>query len=150
MNRMQFEGLRSSATDPAQSGSEYPANMSLVLVVASAPVNRIVVSSIVERAGLKAVACDPREAPMVLAQRGPGMVILDAGSDNSECQALLGELSRLRGTSGGKLPLVIVLSTATGAATPDFRPGAVDAVVAKPITPEGLQPVISRLIEQAG
>ena len=47
------------------------------------------------------------------------------------------------------MPCVILLSTRTG--TPDTLSlgPVIDAVVAKPITPESLQPVVDRLLETA-
>ena len=125
------------------------ANLAAVLVVGKSNITRVVVSKIVERSGLRPVAEAPEGAQRVLARLRPGTVILDGGADNCDCNHLFGSLSDQRRMSGRNVPCVILLSTRTG--TPETLPvGAmVDAVVAKPITPENLQPVVDRLVQAA-
>jgi CheY-like chemotaxis protein len=125
------------------------ADLSLVLVAGMSRINRIVVSRIVERTGLKAVAESPDDALACLERLRPGTVILDGGSDNCECDLLLERVTGQRRASGSNLPNVILITTSNG--TPEaLAPGkVVDAIVAKPITPETLQPLVARLVEQA-
>ena len=79
----------------------------------------------------------------------PGTVILDGGADNCDCNHLYACLSDQRRVSGGNVPRVILLSTRTGTPETLSLGPVVDAVVAKPITPENLQPVVDRLLETA-
>lgn len=131
-------------TEPA--GAEVP-DLSLVMVVASSSINRVVVTRIAERAGLKAVSTAPTEAEAVLSALRPGAVILDGGADNCECDALIGDLVALRRSRQTTVPAVIFLTTANSGMQRLASSGAVDAVVAKPITPESLQPILLKLIE---
>ena len=124
-------------------------DMSHVLVVGLSQINRIVVSKIVERSGLKAVAEAPVSAIRVLPMLYPGLVILDGGADNCDCESLMPGIVALRRVSGRDVPGVILLSTRTGDPQSLALPGAVDAVVTKPLTTERLQPVIERLVERA-
>lgn len=121
-------------------------NLSLVLVVGNSGINRVVVSRIVERTGLRAVSVPVEEAEAALVEHAPGAVVLDGGATNAECDRLFANLTNRRMISE-KLPVVIFLSTTN--LKPDALPHAhaVDAVVAKPITPESLQPVIRRLTD---
>ncbi|TIW92860.1 MAG: response regulator, partial [Mesorhizobium sp.] len=75
-----------------------------------------------------------------------GAVVLDGGADNKDCDALISGIDALRRISGKALPSVILLSTKTGTPESLGLSSVIDAVVAKPITPERLQPVIDRLI----
>lgn len=75
----------------------------------------------------------------------PGAIILDGGADNKDCDNLLPSIDALRRASGKSLLPVILLSTKTGTPQSLDLSNIVDAVVAKPITPERLQPVIDRL-----
>jgi CheY-like chemotaxis protein len=54
-------------------------------------------------------------------------------------------LAALRRGTGGLRPALVLLSTRMASSASLSLPGLVDAVVAKPITPEQLQPVLSRL-----
>lgn len=124
-------------------------NFSLVLVVGKSHINCIVVSRIVERSGLKAMSEPPDKATKALCGSRPGIVILDGGADNRDCDAALIEIAERRRAFGSNVPLVILLSTRN--VTPENLPHsrAIDAVVAKPFTPESLQPVVDRLLTQA-
>lgn len=125
------------------------ADLSQVLVVGLSQINRIVVSKIVERCGLKSVAEAPTSAIRVLPMLYPGLVILDGGADNRDCDPLMPGIVALRRVSGRDVPGVILLSNRTGDPQSLALPAAVDAVVAKPLTTERLQPVIERLVERA-
>lgn len=140
-------GSRPGATShsPTHPGSA-TADMSQVLVVGRSQVNRIVIAKIVERSGLKPVAESPETALTLLGQRAPGTIILDGGSDNNDCEALMPSIVALRLASGGKLPSVILLSNKAGSPESLSVSSAIDIVVAKPITPERLQPVIEKLV----
>ncbi|WP_330998558.1 ANTAR domain-containing protein [Ollibium composti] len=119
-------------------------DFSKVLIVARSPINRIVVAKIVERAGLKPIAEPPEAAEKALRAQAPGTVVLDGGPDNRDCDVLMAGIAAAR-TAGGHVPAVILLSNRVGTPESLDLPGVVDAVVAKPITPECLQPVIDRL-----
>ncbi len=122
-----------------------------VLVIGRSHVTRVVVSSIVEQSGLKAAAAPPEEAAALLDEHRPGTLVLDGGVDNCECDALADRIATLRRWSGRAMPAVVLLSNRN--LEPPFSPsprwpaGVIDAVVAKPITPERLQLVMGRLLE---
>lgn len=121
-------------------------DFSKVLVVGKSSINRVVVSKIVERSGLRPISESPETAEKALAGIMPGAVILDGGPDNRDCDRLMPGIDALRRASGKALPAVILLSTRTGTPESLGLSSVVDAVVAKPITPERLQPVIERLV----
>ncbi len=124
-------------------------NLAAVLVVGKSQITRVVVSKIVERSGLKPWSESPENAEHLLASLKPGTVILDGGADNCDCNHLLAGIATQRGLSERNLPRVILLSTRTGTPESLTLGPTVDAVVAKPITPEALQPVVDRLLEAA-
>lgn len=74
--------------------------------------------------------------------------MLDGGPDNKDCDNLMPGIETLRQASGKPLPPVILLSTKNGTPESLGLANVIDAVVAKPITPERLQPVIDRLISR--
>jgi CheY-like chemotaxis protein len=117
-----------------------------VLVVGKSPVNRVVVSKIVERSGLKPISESPDTAATTLRSLIPGVVVLDGGADNRDCDALMPGIDALRRTLGRSLPSVILLSTKNGTPESLGLSSVIDAVVVKPITTERLQPVIDHLI----
>ncbi|MCF6126836.1 MULTISPECIES: response regulator [Mesorhizobium] len=119
---------------------------SQVLVVGKSPINRVVISKIVERSGLKPISESPDTAARILRSLIPGAVVLDGGADNKDCDNLMSSIDALRRASGKSLPPVILLSTKNGTRESLGLSGIIDVVVAKPITPERLQPVIDRLI----
>ncbi|TIN27486.1 MAG: response regulator [Mesorhizobium sp.] len=119
---------------------------SQVLVVGKSPINRVVISKIVERSGLKPISESPDTAARILRSLIPGAVVLDGGSDNKDCDNLMSSIDALRRASGKSLPPVILLSTKNGTTESLGLSDIIDVVVAKPITPERLQPVIDRLI----
>ncbi len=77
----------------------------------------------------------------------PGLVILDGGPDNKDCDSVIAGVVALRRASGKSLPAVILLSNRTG--TPASFSSIVDAVVTKPFTTDQPQPVVDRLIGKA-
>jgi CheY-like chemotaxis protein len=109
----------------------------------------VVVSKIVERSGLKPISESLDEAARTLLSLIPGAVVLDGGADNRECDRLIPGIAAVRQASGKSVPSVILLSTRNGTPESLDLSSVVDAVVAKPITPERLQPVIDRLIAMA-
>ncbi|WP_246688637.1 MULTISPECIES: response regulator [unclassified Mesorhizobium] len=131
---------------PAARTGARPADFSKVLVVGKSSINRVVVSKIVEQSGLRPISESPETAEKALAGIVPGAIVLDGGPDNKDCDRLMSAIDALRRASAKALPAVILLSARTG--TPDSLglSSIVDAVVAKPITPERLQPVIDRLV----
>lgn len=128
--------------------SPVTANLDLALVVCSSHINRIVVSRIAERAGLKVLSETPEGAVETLAARLPGTVILDGGADDRECEQLMEGLASQRLMAGGPTPFVILLSNANPGPGRPPRGGTIDAIVAKPITPERLQPLIQSMIDR--
>ncbi|RUU65383.1 response regulator [Mesorhizobium sp. M2C.T.Ca.TU.009.01.2.1] len=131
---------------PAARTGTIAADFSKVLVVGKSSINRVVVSKIVEKSGLKPISESPEAAEKTLAGQLPGAVILDGGPDNKDCDPLMSAIDALRRASGKPLPAVILLSTRNGTPESLGLSSVVDAVVAKPITPERLQPVVDRLV----
>jgi CheY-like chemotaxis protein len=121
-------------------------DLSHVLVVGKSPINRVVVSKIVEKSGLKPISETPEMAAKTLRTLVPGAVVLDGGADNKDCDALMSGIDAMRRVSGRSLPSVILLSTRIGTPESLGLSSVVDVVVTKPITTERLQPVIDRLI----
>ena len=130
-------------------GSGMTPDLGRVLVVGQSQINRIVVSKIVERSGLKPVSETPHGAVRMLPLIFPGLVVLDGGPENQDCEALLPGLLALRRISSRELPAVILLSNRTGTPESLSLSGQVDAVVAKPFTTDQLQPVVDRLMDRA-
>jgi CheY-like chemotaxis protein len=124
-------------------------DFSRVLVVGRSPVNRVVVSKIVEQSGLKPISETPEAAAEMLRSVFPGTVILDGGADNRDCENLMARLAWLRGACRHDAPSVILLATKAHCETVPAPLAGVDAVVAKPITTDLLQPVIDRLLRRA-
>jgi CheY-like chemotaxis protein len=122
------------------------ADLTKVLVVGRSPINRVVVAKIVERSGLKTISEAPDTAMAMLRTMAPGTIILDGGSDNKDCDGLMQSILSLRLASGNNLPSVILLSNRPGTPESLSLSSAVDIVVAKPITPERLQPVVEKLL----
>ena len=117
------------------------------LVVGKSSINRVVVSKIIERSGLKPMAETPEAALETLRSLIPGTVILDGGASNKDCDGLMAQLATLRRMTRASTPCVILLSTRMGCEKVLQATTTIDAVVAKPITPEQLQPVVERLLE---
>ncbi|MFE0017453.1 response regulator [Mesorhizobium sp. NPDC059054] len=130
-------------TPPARDGPRL--DFSKVLVVSRSPINRIVVSRIIEQSGLKAIAESPETAPAALTDVIPGAVILDGGPENGDCDTVLSGVAAIRGMIGRSAPCIVFLSNRTGTIDSLALPRAVDFVVAKPITPDRLQQIIDRL-----
>jgi CheY-like chemotaxis protein len=121
-------------------------NLAAVLVVGKSQITRVVVSKIVERSGLRPVSESLENAERTLSALRPGTVILDGGADNCDCNHLLAGISAQRRVSAHHVPRVILLSNRNGTPQSLSLGQTVDAVVAKPITPESLQPVVDRLL----
>jgi CheY-like chemotaxis protein len=116
-----------------------------VVVVSRSPVNLIVLSRIVERARLRAVNCDPSHADREIASRDPLMVILDGGPDLHDCDQALPSISARKSLSAGARPHVVMLTTRNMSGDTLDKGDLIDSLVAKPVTPERLQPLIERL-----
>ncbi|CAG0951941.1 MAG: response regulator transcription factor [Rhizobiaceae bacterium] len=131
--------------------AEYAANDDVnfghVLVVGRSPVNCVVVAKIVERSGLRSVSQVPEKAIEVLFSLRPGTVVLDGGPTNGDCDEVLARIDAQRRTTGRRVPAVILLSTRDMLGE-DIPGNAIDAVVAKPFTPETLQPVVEGLLRR--
>ena len=134
----------------AQEPSPGPApDLSLALVVGKSQINRVVVSKIVERSGLKPIGETPAAALGVLPALFPAVVILDGGADNKDCEELIPAILALRRISAKDLPAVILLSAPVAGPEARELSAMADAVVAKPFTMDHLQPVVERLLERA-
>lgn len=119
----------------------------LALVVASSPVNRVVVCRIAEQAGLRTVGAPMDQARQALSGPLPALVILDVGADDHDCAELLDHIARLRRpVPDRQVPLVIALHNRTTPPLPQEDDSPVDAVVTKPVTLDTLQPVIRQMI----
>ncbi len=134
-----------SRRDPAIGIAPDPAR---VLVVGTSQINRIVISKIVERSGLRPVTETPMTAIRVLPLLFPGLVILDGGSVNEDCAALIPGILALRRIAGRDVPAVILLSNRNGSPESLALSTAIDAAVAKPFNTDQLQPVVERLLER--
>lgn len=124
------------------------ANPSLALIVCSSPINRVVVSRIAEQAGMKVICETPQGAVETLASRRPGLIIFDCGVDHQEHHPIAAAIVDHRRAAGSGLPLLIVLST-KGLSADSALGNIADAILAKPITPDALQPKIKQLVEDA-
>lgn len=116
-----------------------------VLIVASSPINRIVISHTIERIYLKPTAVAPEAALSALDKSRPMMVIID-GMGEDEMPSLLAEIARQRRASQMRLPRVVLIAEPTGRTPPHDE--TIDAVVSKPITPDVLQPVVERVAQE--
>ena len=134
-----------SRRDPALGIAPDP---SRVLVVGMSQINRIVVSRIVERSGLRPVTETPITAIRVLPLLFPGLVILDGGVDNEDCTGVMPGIVALRRIAGRHVPAVILLSNRNGSPESLALPATIDAVVAKPFNTDQLQPVVERMLER--
>lgn len=134
--------------DGAEASDGAAVDFGLVLVVGSSPINRIVVSRISEKAGLRTICATPDEAQAAFDKTLPVLVILDGGVDNRECAPLLERLAGLRrSVAGERVPMVIFLSNRTTAGQ-QGRHAVIDRVVTKPVMPDRLQPVIQEMIDR--
>jgi CheY-like chemotaxis protein len=131
----------SSAGEPV-----FAAPPPLVLVIGRSRVNSVVVGRIAERSGLRSLSQQPEHAVDAISAHEPAAVILDGGADNRDCDGVLFTLKSARNASGGKSPVVILLSTRNVAHVATEDSDVIDAVVAKPILPEMLLPVLDRLL----
>lgn len=149
MIQSRLNAMRGTMSDLPEEGQPTLPEIDLhkALVVGKSPINRVVVSKIVERSGLKPTAETPEAGIETLRKIMPGVVILDGGASNKDCEGLMAQLAMLRRMTGGSTPGVILLSTRVGCGKVLQATATIDAVVAKPITPEQLQPVVERLLE---
>lgn len=137
--------FQSAPIDAAPDRHAIEADPLLILVVGRSRINTIVVSKIVERCGMKCVSASPEDGAAVLMRTSPILTILDGGSDNRDCDGLMQRLKQLRRDSVRPLPAVILLSMSNAHVVHPDHTGTIDAVVPKPILPELLQPIVSRL-----
>jgi len=118
-------------------------DLSSVLVLTDSHITSIVICRIVERLGLRSTADKPDCPPQIIDRHRPFLVILDGGADGRSCDAMLTDLGRRRSVTGRPMPRVILLVNSTsGPVISAAHVDVVDHVVAKPITPDSLQPKI--------
>lgn len=122
-------------------------NLSLGLVAGNSPITRVVVSRILNRSGLHTIAETPEEAVRHLLESRPCVVVADGGAHNEDCAALVEGVAGLRRAAGTGLPVLVLLTTSITEPRRVDPGGTVSAVVAKPITPEALQPIVEILLE---
>lgn len=132
------------------SGGQSEKDTIQVLVIGRSRINLVVVSEIAHRSGLRAQASTVEDGVRHMRSKRPHLVILDGGPDNRDCEPLVEHIAALQRTSDTRSPRVILLSTRNTTAADVALPAVVDEVVAKPITPERLQPVIERLARHKG
>lgn len=138
--------------DAGRAGCGQDIDRDLAMVVGSSSITRIVVSRIAERAGLRTICHAPDEVPPGEAPhdagRLPAIAILDGGADGRDCDRLIERLAALRRPAGRtRAPLLILLRNDMDAASL-LQAGSVDMVLAKPVTPDRLQPVIRDLMDR--
>jgi CheY-like chemotaxis protein len=119
-----------------------------VLIVSASPINAVVVSRIVTLCGLKATKNLPDVAIGSMWPQCPGMIILDDAHKAKGFGEIVAHLTSLRTASNGQQPIVILLSTETRLDENAPIAGIIDEVIAKPITTEGLLPILDRLSKQ--
>jgi CheY-like chemotaxis protein len=146
MNKSRLDPKRGLA-DGSGAASNFQIDPDRALVVAKSRINRVVVSKILERSGLKSISLDPETALRTLEASLPAMVVLDGGADNRECEALVPRLALLRAATANDRPRVILLTNRKAAGNQQSTVDVIDAVVVKPITTELLQPVVDRLMQ---
>lgn len=143
-----------SAAAHSRSGNRFSSDAAYqakpsVVAVSDLPIILVVVSRIAERAGLQALSLSPADAARRLAQLDRVVLVLDGGPDNCACDGLADAISAARTSSGSGWPKVILLSTSPQPTTASILQPLVDAVVAKPLTPERLQPLLTDLARPA-
>lgn len=122
-------------------------DLTLGLVAGRSAITCIVISRILARAGLRTITETPERAPEQLLARRPCVIVADGGIYNDDCRDLVEAVAGLRRATGTGLPVLVVL-TATNTHPARVDPGGtVNAVVAKPITPEALQPIVEILLD---
>mgnify|MGYP001359654960 CR=1 FL=1 len=114
-----------------------------IIVVAASPINRIVISRMIERIYLKTAAVSPEAALEAVATNRPVLLIIDEGS-HGDLDALLQAVADLRQSSASDFPRIVLIVEPSRLGNPGYD-GIADAVIAKPIMPETLQPVVERL-----
>lgn len=139
--------LEASATPVETSHSAHGLTGALVQIVSSSRINALVVSKIVERSGLKCFSSGPSDAWDSFGERTPCIVILDGGLNNLECADVLDQLL-LSGSAARAKPAIVFLSARNLTEDEEADLGPPDAVIAKPITPESLQPTLRHLSER--
>lgn len=146
MTKPSFDPTSGQDTGMGTGFSSMPVvDLSKALVVGRSQINRVVVSKILERSGLRPVSLDPEAALKALKSPLPGAIVLDGGADNKDCDALMAPLLALRGTFGKDAVRVLFLSIRVLSPQDLVALPAIDAPVTKPITPERLLAVLERL-----
>ncbi|MCT8998760.1 hypothetical protein [Chelativorans intermedius] len=137
--------------NPGHTPSESPnaRESRLVLVVSASPVNRIVISSTLQRIYLKPRAVGPDAALTALRECRPLMAIVDGALADVRLAPFLSELATRRRSSGEGLPRTVLIADPSQKDRP-ARPEIIDVVAAKPITPDALQPIVERLLADDG
>jgi CheY-like chemotaxis protein len=122
------------------------AGTNLVLVVSGSRVTAVVAKRIVERTGLKCACIKPAQLDEALSKSRPAAVILD---DEPQAGARIADHRRAKSSVAGYSgagPTVILLATNGPVLQAGKDSAHIDAVIAKPITPDNLQPVLYNVL----
>ncbi|MDP3897711.1 MAG: response regulator [Mesorhizobium sp.] len=144
-----LENPRKPRPDDQAFEAAFPVRPGFVVVVGRSPVTLIVLSRIVERARMRPVSESPETAGRMIEECRPAIVVLDGGADLRDCDAALDSILAQKRLTGGAAPFVILLTPNNYAHRALEAGGTIDAMVAKPITPERLQPLIEQIRDRA-
>lgn len=149
MPHSELEKPRRSRPDDQAFEAASPLRPGFVVVVGRSPVTLIVLARIVERARMKPVSESPETAGRTIEECRPAIVVLDGGADLRDCDAALDSILAQKRLTGGAAPFVILLTPNNYAHPAVEAGGTIDALIAKPITPERLQPLIEQVRDRA-
>ena len=123
-------------------------NRKSALIVSDTQVNRIVVSRIVENAGIKTLSMTPPQALEQSAQQFFSLVVIDGEPGMASAAEIIKRYSTGPDLADAGKPAIIFLSTSM--TLPEgIEANAIDAVVAKPLTPDRLEAEVLRLTDGA-
>ena len=118
-----------------------------VLVIATKPVNRIVITHSIERVHRKPKSVEPLEAEMALGNPNLALVVIDATGDQAHLDAIFSQLTELRNKRDCGMPRVLLIESTSSGAGLDTTALPVDAVINRPITPDKIQTLVDRLLK---
>lgn len=122
------------------------ANRKSALIVSETQVNRIVVSRIVESTGMKTLSMTLPQALGLSHQQQFALIVIDGGPGTASAAEVIRRFSTGPQLAEVGKPAIILLSTSM--ALPEgIETDAIDAVVAKPLTPDRLEAEVLRLTD---
>ncbi len=123
-------------------------NRKSALIVSETQVNRIVVSRIVESTGMKTLSMTPPQALGQPQQQLFSLVVIDGEPGMALAAEIIKQYSTGPHLTDAGKPAIIFLSTSM--TLPEgIETDAIDAVVAKPLTPDRLEAEVVRLTSGA-